>query len=329
MAEAQGVSGDASSPAGFERYGDWIGASPASRKLCAQLRCLETVRANLVLFGESGTGKELIARAIHDHSLVRRGPLVVVNCGALDSNLVKSELFGHERGAFTGAVQRHLGAFVAADGGTLFLDEVAELPLDVQPVLLRAVEQRRIAAVGAQGERAVDVRIIVASHRDLATAVRQGKFREDLYYRLQVVRIHVPPLRERAEDIVLLAREFARRLGIAALPETFIEVLRRHDWPGNVRELRNAVEAYAAIGSVPRVTSVIANGDIDAALAEFVDPTRSYAAQKSDVLERFTRVYLRSLLAVTDGNKSKASRLSGLERSYLGKLADKFGLPRE
>jgi DNA-binding NtrC family response regulator len=309
-----------------DSYGDLIGVSRALRELFNQLVRLEGSKINLLITGESGTGKELIARAIHEHSPVRRGPLVVVNCGALDRSLARSELFGHQRGAFTGAVQRQLGAFEAAEGGTLFLDEVGELPLDVQPVLLRALESRVIAPVGSHQERAVDVRLIAATHRDLQAEAAAGNFREDLLYRIRVVSVNVPPLRERPEDVAVIAQALARRRGAGALPEDFVAALTRHSWPGNVRELCNAVEAYLAVGALPRARSHAPSGGIEGALARFVEPTRTYADQKQEIVDLFTRAYLERLLDSTAGNQSEAARLSGLERSYLGKLLARLGL---
>jgi DNA-binding NtrC family response regulator len=309
-----------------DRYGDLIGVSPKMRQLFSQLLRLEGSKVNLLIVGETGTGKELVARALHEHSPARNGPLVTVNCAALDRSLVRSELFGHQKGSFTGATQQHAGAFAAADGGTLFLDEIGELPAEVQPVLLRALELRKIVPVGSHSERAVDVRLVAATHRNLRAEVDAGRFREDLYYRVQVVRLDIPALRERSEDIPVLAEFMARRQG-ASLPADFVEALSRHRWPGNVRELRNAVEAYLAVGAVPREGAVEARA-IDAALVEFIDPTQTYADQKNEVLQRFTRAYLERLLEQTAGNQSEAARLSGLERSYLGKLVAKLGLRR-
>jgi transcriptional regulator with GAF, ATPase, and Fis domain len=317
------LAGDGSEEA--VRYGDLLGTSTIMRELFAQLARLEGSKVNLLVSGESGTGKELIARAVHEHSLVRAGPFVALNCGALDRQLARSELFGHERGAFTGAVRTRTGAFEAADGGTLFLDEVGELPCEVQPLLLRALEQRKITPVGCNEERPVDVRLITATNRDLAARVRAGCFREDLYYRIHVVHVVVPPLRQRPGDVVVLARDFASRQGVSALPTEALEALAQHHWPGNVRELRNAVEAYVALGTVPK--SVL-SGELesDSALEAFIDPTKPYSEQKHELLQRFTRAYLERLLRQTSGNQSEAARVSGLERSYLGKLIDKLGL---
>ena len=311
------------------RYGALLGASPAMRELFAKLVRLEGSKVNLMICGESGTGKELIAQAIHDHSLVKDGPFVAVNCGALDRELARSELFGHQRGAFTGAVRAEVGAFEAADGGTLFLDEIGEVPLNVQPVLLRALELRKITPVGSSEERPVDVRLICATNRDLLAEVRAGNFREDLFYRVHVVELQVPPLRERREDIALIAAEFARRHGLRGLPPDLLEAFSQHDWPGNVRELRNALDAYVALGEIPRPLARPAQAhDLDAALASFFDPKLPYAEQKDEIVRRFTRAYLQQLMRATSGNQSEASRLSGLERSYLGKLLEKMGLRR-
>lgn len=309
-----------------ERYGCMLGRSRAMRCLFRQLRLLEGSKVNVLVTGESGTGKELLSRAVHEHSVVRGGPLITVNCGALDRDFVRSELFGHERGAFTGAIQRRIGAFEAADGGTLFLDEIGELPLSVQPVLLRALETRCITPLGMQEERPVDVRLIAATHRDLQSLVQSGQFREDLFYRVQVVKIEMPPLRERPSDIPVLAHAMARRLGVTSLPSEFEEALVRHHWPGNVRELKNAVEAFVALGVMPGSPARRRDNALDSVFSELVDLTRSYADQKAELLDRFNRVYFQRVLDTTGGNQSKAARVSGLERSHLTKLVAKFGL---
>jgi DNA-binding NtrC family response regulator len=308
-----------------ERYGELLGASPPMRELFATLERLEGSKVSLLVSGESGTGKELIARAVHANSPARSGPFVAVNCGAIDRQLARSELFGHQRGAFTGAIQTQIGAFEAAVGGTLFLDEIGELPLDVQPILLRALELKTITPLGCSDGRSVNVRLICATNRDLGAEVRVGRFREDLFYRIHVVRVDVPPLRERPEDVQVLALDFAQRLGLPTLPADVLRAFLLHDWPGNVRELRNAVEAYVAVGIVPSFCPPAA--PTTAGLVEHVvDMTKSYVEQKNEVVERFTRAYLARLLRQTGGNQSEAARVSGLERSYLGKLLEKLGL---
>jgi len=308
----------------LERYGDVIGVSAEMKQLFGTLQRLEGSKVSVLICGESGTGKELIARALHEHSVVRSGPLVTVNCGALDRNLARSELFGHQRGAFTGAVQQQRGAFEAAHGGTLFLDEIGELPLEVQPLLLRAVELGRIVAVGSHEERPIDVRLVAATHRDLAAEVAAGRFRQDLFYRIRVVSLEVPPLRVRPADIPVLARSIAQRRG-ATLPEGVVQALERHHWPGNVRELVNAVEAYLAVGHTPAPETAPAH-TLQGVLSPFIDSSRPYADQKEEVLREFTRAYLGALLRDTAGNQSEAARISGLDRSYLGRLVAKLGL---
>ena len=304
-----------------------VGESVAMRRVFATLARLEGSLVTVLVQGESGVGKEVIARAVHEGSSVATGPLVVVNCGAIPRELVLSELFGHTRGAFTGAQSARIGAFEAANGGTLFLDEIGELPLDVQPVLLRALENGDIRPVGATHSKQVRVRIIAATNRDLEAEVRAGRFREDLYYRIAVVKVRVPSLRERPEDIESLARQFAKAIGVDDVPRVVIEQLKTRAWPGNARELRNVMQAYAALGTLPNEGGSTSTG-IEMALGDLVDVTRPYAAQKDELSERFTRLYLQALMSHTNGNQSAAAKLADLDRSYLGKLLVKHGLSK-
>lgn len=313
-------------PISAHGYRGLLGKSPSMLKLFAILQRLEGSLVSVLLEGESGTGKELVARAIHQGSSVSAGNFVAVNCAALDRELVKSELFGHRRGAFTGASENRPGAFELAEGGSLFLDEVGELPLDVQPVLLRALEAREITRVGENLPRPVNVRVIAATNKNLDEARRAGGFREDLFFRLAVVRLELPSLAQRRQDIRILASAFAQRAGGAVLPEDFLQQLESQSWPGNARELRNAVEAYLAIGLLTQAAAT--SNELDAPLASWVDPTRAYAEQKDALLAAFTRIYLQRLLEHTGGNQSEAARIAGLERSYLGKLAGKLGVKR-
>ena len=309
-------------------YRGAVGVSAPMRRLFATLARLEGSLVTVLVDGESGVGKEVIARVLHEGSRAASGPLVTVNCGALPRELVASELFGHRRGAFTGAHEARRGAFESADGGTLFLDEIGELPLDVQPMLLRVLETGEVRSVGGDQPRQVKVRIVAATNRDLEEEVRAGRFREDLYYRLAVVRLAVPPLRERVEDIEPLARRFAADAGLAApLPPAIVEQLKARSFPGNVRELRNVIQAYAALGAPPpaRRGKRAAVGD---ALADAVDLSRPYADQKDEIADEFTRVYLQALITHTGGNQTAAARLAGLDRGYLGKLLAKHGLSR-
>jgi two-component system, NtrC family, response regulator GlrR len=308
-------------------YRGLVGASASMRRLFAVLKRLEGSLVNVLIQGESGTGKELVARAIHEGSSRATRAMVVVNCGGIARELILSELFGHRRGAFTGAIDDRVGAFAAADGGTLFFDEIGELPLELQPTLLRALESGEVRPVGGNEARRVRVRVIAATNRDLETDVQAGRFRGDLYYRLAVVKLALPPLRERPDDIELLSREFALSAGLAELPAEIAAELAQQPWPGNARELRNAIQAYVALGTLTgRGESTVSR--LEQALGQHIDVSRPYAEQKEDVAERFTRKYLELLLAETGGNQSKAARISGIERSYLGKLVARYGIKR-
>ena len=315
--------GESDGTSGPTEYGELLGASAPMRRLFATLLRLQGSLVNVLVEGETGTGKELIARAIHACSRVSPGPFVAVNCGAMDRSLARSELFGHKRGAFTGAVEHHTGAFEAASGGSLFLDEIGDLPLEVQPALLRALEVGSIVRLGETAERPVKVRVIAATHRDLKTLVDAGKFREDLYYRLVVVKLRVPPLRERGEDVGALVSRFLSELHAPPLPEETLLAFKRHSWPGNVRELKNAIQAFVAVGSVP-FDGPAELAELRSLLSRLTDVTKPYAEQKERVLSCFTRVYVERLLASTGGNLSEAARIAGLERSYFGKLAHKL-----
>jgi transcriptional regulator with GAF, ATPase, and Fis domain len=277
--------------------------------------------------GESGVGKELVARAIHAGSTVCLQSFVAINCGALPRELVASALFGHRRGAFTGAIDTRRGAFASADGGTLFLDEIGELPLEVQPMLLRALETGEVQPLGDEAPRRVRVRIIAATNRDLDEEVRAGRFREDLYYRLAVVKLQVPPLRDRRDDIEPLAAHFARAFGAPALPPDVVQRLKARPWPGNARELRNVVQAFAVLGALPDEAGS-GSGGLEQSLAEIIDLSREYAAQKDELADRFTRVYLQALMAHAGGNQTAAARIAGLDRTYLGRLLVKHGLSK-
>jgi DNA-binding NtrC family response regulator len=293
------------------------------RKVFALLSRLESSLANVLVQGDSGTGKELVARAIHDHSLVSSGPFLAVNCGAMDRAFVRSELFGHKRGAFTGALDARVGVFEAASGGTLFLDEVGELPLDVQPVLLRTLEVGAITRMGENTERPVKVRIVAATHRDLRGEVEAGRFREDLYFRIMVVQIKVPSLRERPDDIGVLAAHFASQVGLRDLPAEVLAELASRSLPGNARELKNALHTYAALGVLPERRNS-RDAELDNAFLSAVDLGKPYAQQKEQVLRRFLRVYLEALLSHTGGNQSSAAKISGLQRSYLNKVVQQL-----
>jgi transcriptional regulator with GAF, ATPase, and Fis domain len=328
-------------------FGRMIGASAAMRETFALLERVAASDLTVLVEGETGTGKELAAEGLHEAS-GRQGALVAVNCGAIPRELIESELFGHEKGAFTGAVRERIGAFVAADRGTLFLDEVGELPLDMQAKLLRALERHEVKPVGADRSRIVDVRIVAATNRALPREVAAGRFRQDLYYRLAVVVVRVPPLRTRLEDLRLLVDhiqdELARRRAASNLPpcerldETAIAMLLRYDFPGNVRELRNIVERWAVLGATaspgePAVgghaleqiaaspAAPSAPGVVDAALLAL-----PYHEAKDAWIDRFDRGYAEEILRQSGGNVSKAARDAGIDRRHLQRLMTRFGL---
>jgi DNA-binding NtrC family response regulator len=297
-----------------DHLGPILGGSAAMRRLYPLIERCGTSSATVLIYGETGTGKELIAEAIHDASARKPQPFIVIDCSALSHDLAESELFGHERGAFTGAEIKRIGAFESAHGGTIFLDEIGELPLSLQPLLLRALEARTIKRVGSNDQRAVDVRVVAASHRDLRALVNDKRFRADLFYRLNVVRIDVPPLRERAGDIPALATHFWRQFrGDHEPPPALLAHLAAQSWPGNVRELRNAVERAALLGFTPDRSAT-------------QSATSSYHDAKEWAVEEWERTWVEKLLADHAGNLSRASRAAKMGRSHLRELARKHGV---
>jgi DNA-binding NtrC family response regulator len=314
-----------------DRFGDVLGGSAPMRALFGLLARVSATDATVLLEGETGTGKEAIAEAIHRASPRASRPFVVVDCGAIPRDLIASELFGHVRGAFTGATQAKEGLVESADGGTLFLDEIGELAVDLQPQLLRVLEKRELRRVGETRAVKVDIRVIAATHRNLRDLVKAGAFREDLFFRLAVVRAVVPPLRDRREDIPLLAHNFAGQLGRGgfALPETLLDQLRRHDWPGNVRELRNVVEQALSLGDDRLPFLVPAAG---APPAPSAPPPAAvldlpFKEAKGKLVESFEREYLTHLLAKHRGNISRAATEAGIDRNYVHRLVKKYSIP--
>lgn len=311
---------------GLDSYGGLVGRSASMTRLFTLMKRLEGSLVSVLIEGESGTGKELIARALHENSKVASGPFVALNCGALDRALVRSELFGHKKGAFTGAFGENAGAFAEAEGGTLFLDEIGELPLDIQPVLLRVLESGCYSRVGESRGRPARVRIIAATHRSLKDDVSEGIFRSDLYYRLMVVSLYAPPLRERLSDIPLLIQRLSQELGMDQPGDQIVENLSRRKFAGNVRELKHALLAYQAVGELPAGGTEESLDQLDGALCAFLDPTRPYAEQKEALIDRMTRLYLSELMKNTNGNRSEASRISELQRGYVRRLLEKYGI---
>jgi DNA-binding NtrC family response regulator len=295
-----------------QRYGfeSILGRSPALERVFEQVRAVAETDAPVLLIGESGTGKELVARAIHHNSARRDGPFVAVNCAAIPPTLLESELFGHEKGAFTGADRRRRGLFAEASGGTLFLDEVGDIALPLQAKLLRVLQEKTVRPVGGSQEVALDLRLISATHQDLAAMVTEGRFREDLYYRLAVIPLRLPSLRERGEDIMLLATHFLERAArsldrrLEGFDDEATAWLLRHRWPGNVRELENIVERAATLARGPRITL----GDLH---TEFAPPASGSGATRP-TLGELEAQYIQRVLEETRGDKVAAARILGI-----------------
>jgi two-component system, NtrC family, response regulator GlrR len=297
---------------------DIITGSQVMRDLLTDARQVASADVSVLITGDSGTGKELLARAIHKASPRRQHPFVAINCGALPENLLESELFGHEKGAFTGAIRDHAGLFRAANGGTLFLDEIGDMPMTLQVKLLRALQEREIRPVGSIRSIPVDVRILSATHRDLDSALAEGRFREDLYYRLKVVKLSLPPLARRLGDIPLLVAHFLEQMAArdggrrkVYAPEA-MELLVTAEWPGNVRQLYNVVEQNVALSPTPVISAAL----VQKALGSSAGKLPSYAAARDE----FTRNYLVQLLQITRGNISQAARLAERNRTEFYKL---------
>ncbi|HET6440160.1 MAG TPA: sigma-54 dependent transcriptional regulator [Anaeromyxobacter sp.] len=310
-----------------------IGSSEPMRRVLEQIRRVAATDATVLVTGESGTGKELVARAIHDGGPRRDQPFISVSCAAIPEGLLESELFGHERGAFTGAVKRKLGRFELADGGTLFLDEVGEIPPSIQVKLLRVLQERHIERIGGEGSIEVDVRLISATNRDLKRLVTEGGFREDLYYRLDVVPIRLPPLRDRPGDMEELARAFlaraAPRLGrrVSGFTPEAMDLLRRHRWPGNVRELQNLIEQALVFADGPEVRAEDLPEGVRGP-APLPLPVPSGDRSLPDVLDGLERQLVVSALEKARGVKAEAARLLGIKPSALYYKLEKYGLSR-
>ncbi len=326
VAQALSLSTPAGPAAGGDQAwrGDLISQSSAMNALLDEARLVAASDASILIRGQSGTGKELLARAIHRASPRAAAPFIAINCSAIPETLLESELFGHERGAFTGATTRHEGLFRAAQGGTLFLDEIGDMPPALQVKLLRVLQERTVRPVGATQAEPIDVRIVSATHCDLDAAMDQGQFREDLYYRINVVSLTLPSLNERREDIPLLADHFLRTLAkkygkaLSGFAPDAIEALVTATWAGNVRQLQNVVEQACALATSPRVPRAL----VDRALRVKPMEALGYAEAK----QRFERNYLVQLLKLTAGNVTDAARIAGRNRTEFYRLLQRCGL---
>ena len=310
-----------------DRFGLLVGQSPAMQTVFHFLEQVAAADVTVLIQGETGTGKDLAATSIHNASERRNGPLLVVDCGAISATLLESELFGHERGAFTGADKARAGVFESAQGGTIFLDEIGELSLELQPKLLRVLEQREVRRVGGPSVIPIDVRIIAATNRDLAAEVREGRFRQDLYYRLMVAQITMPPLRERKQDLPLLVRAILETEGsdrgdaLFSRPD-FMAALYSHRWPGNGRELRNyisrclAMQQYVAPEILAEVNEDTNPVDVDVPLKQL----------RERWIEKFERTYLEKILLAHGDNVTLAARAAGLNRAHFHRLLARHGL---
>jgi len=306
-----------------------VGRSPAMQEIFSTVTRVAPTRATVLIAGESGVGKDLIARAIHYHSPRRDKPFVKINCTAIPENLMESELFGYEKGAFTGAVNSKPGKFELADGGTAFLDEIGDVPGNVQVKLLRILQEREFERLGSNKTRQIDVRIVAATNQDLRAALEQGTFREDLYYRLNVVPVNVPPLRERKEDIPFLAHHFVRKLAqdaggmVESITEAAIRKLMEYHWPGNVRELENVIERSLVL--CRGTTLDAADIKLDTSAKQRA-PAAGYSLPDGLTLDEYEQALIREALQRAGGNKSQAARLLGLTRNALRYRLSQMGM---
>jgi transcriptional regulator with GAF, ATPase, and Fis domain len=328
-------------PSRKDHCGEMVGKHARMREIYAIIEKIAPTNTTVVIEGDTGTGKEVVAQAIHKLSSRAAGPLMVFDCGAVPENLLESELFGHEKGSFTGAIMTRQGIFEMAHGGTLFLDELGELSFDLQPKLLRALEQREIRRVGSNKPIKVDVRVIAATNRNLEEEVRAGRFRQDLFYRLSVVRLFLPPLRERVEDISLLVKHFLRTAPYAknadgtprvtGISREALDLLCAYSWPGNVRELVNVVERACSFSE----GEIIQVGDLPEQVREAMTggatrdlPSGEYTFKeaKERWVSSFERDYIVNLLRKNGGNISHAAREADIDRKYFRKLMRKYGI---
>jgi len=340
-------------PSSEDHFENLVGNSVAMREVFGILERVAPTDLTVLILGETGTGKELASRAVHSRSKRNQGPLVVFDCGAAPDNLIESELFGHQRGAFTGAVEARPGVFEMAHGGTIFLDEIGELPLDLQPKLLRVLEQREVRRVGASKTKPIDVRVVAATNRNLREEVDAGRFREDLYYRLAVVQMAMPPLRDRLEDLDRLAQHLLTRSShntdIQSIDPEVLHIFSSYHWPGNVRELNNVIERSLPFcdgtvitidglpdslrsGSGETYSGTTSTSPIPlsqhSAVSTDPGPALPFKDAKDQIIEAFERQYVEDLLDRHEGNVSKAARAADMDRKSITRLMKKHGITR-
>jgi DNA-binding NtrC family response regulator len=313
-----------------DRFGPLVGRSPRMRRVFSVLERIAPTALSVLVLGETGTGKELAARAIHEASPRKGHPFVVVDCGSIPATLAESLLFGHEKGAFTGASERRAGALLEADGGTLFLDELGELPPDLQPKLLRALSERQVKRVGGSAFEPIDVRVVAATRRNLSVEMNEGRFRSDLFFRIAQVRIELPPLRERDQDVALLVEDVCARAGrkehAPAVVAWIAQRMGAHDWPGNVRELVNVASVAVTLVDQP--------GAIDDVLTLSREPPEAprqlgaFAEAKRGAVAAFEREYFTNLSTAARGNVSEMARQAGMERHHVRAYLRKYGIER-
>lgn len=315
------------------RFDELLGASPAMKDVYDLLERVAESESTVLVSGESGTGKELVARALHRRSKRSSGPFVAINCAAMPEQLLESELFGHTKGAFTDARTARPGLFVQAKGGTIFLDEIGDMPLGLQPKLLRALQERSVRPVGGDHETPIDVRVVAASNRDLETAIEERKFREDLYYRINVIHVELPPLRARGADVLLLAQHYLEHFAaqsqkdVRSLDGEAAERLSAYAWPGNVRELANCMERAVALTRNESISALdlpekIRNYRTSHVLVAATDPSELVP------LEEVEKRYILRVLEAVGGNKTLAAQVLGLDRKTLYRKLDRYGAER-
>ncbi|MDB5217306.1 MAG: ATPase [Myxococcaceae bacterium] len=315
-----------------DRFGDLVGSSPKMRRVFGVLEKVANTALSILILGETGTGKEVVAKSVHDASDRKGGPFVVLDCGSIPASLAESILFGHEKGVFTGATERKKGALAEAHGGTLFLDELGELPLELQPKLLRVLAERQVRRVGGNTLEPIDVRVLAATRRDLGVEMNAGRFRSDLFFRIAQVRVELPALRERLDDLPLLVAEICKRAGkpeAAPIVEDWIDRrLGSYDWPGNVRELVNVAQVAATLADTPDAIDDVLTLARDSVPGEPQRAQTAFAESKRSSIASFEREYFTQLSRASKGNVSEMARQSGMERHHVRAYLRKYGIEK-